>query len=254
MASEKDAIFAGMDAYAVKGLGSELMGDAAEDDGSLRASLPSIACPTTVIVGEHDHPMVDQAPALAGRGGRRPADRHPRGVPLAAAHARRGVAGGRRGPSGLGGDRRGSAVTDASPPQAGDRIELAGTDVAIPPLGVGTWAWGDKGTWGMGGYDQSLTEATIREAWEASIEAGVVLFDTAEVYGGGESERIIGRLLAADPGVRNRVVIASKFMPSPWKVNVRAALLSAARHSRERLGTDVIDLYQIHGPDLAALP
>ena len=43
---------------------------------------------------------------------------------------------------------------------AGDRIELAGTDVAIPPLGVGTWAWGDKGTWGMGGYDQSLTEAT----------------------------------------------------------------------------------------------
>jgi aryl-alcohol dehydrogenase-like predicted oxidoreductase len=139
-------------------------------------------------------------------------------------------------------------VSDASPPQAGDRIELAGTDVAIPPLGVGTWAWGDKGTWGMGGYDQSLTESTIREAWDASIEAGVVLFDTAEIYGGGESERIIGRLLAADPAVRNRVVIASKFMPSPWKVNVRAALLSAARRSRERLGTDTIDLYQIHGP------
>ena len=139
-------------------------------------------------------------------------------------------------------------MSDASPPQAGDRIELAGTDVAIPPLGVGTWAWGDKGTWGMGGYDQSLTESSIREAWEASIAAGVVLFDTAEIYGGGESERIIGRLLAADPGVRNRVVIATKFMPSPWKVNVRAALLSAARKSRERLGIDAIDLYQIHGP------
>jgi aryl-alcohol dehydrogenase-like predicted oxidoreductase len=139
-------------------------------------------------------------------------------------------------------------VSDTSPPQAGDRIELAGTDVAIPPLGVGTWAWGDKGTWGMGGYDQSLTEATIREAWDASIEAGVVLFDTAEVYGGGESERIIGRLLAADPGVRKRVVIATKFMPSPWKLNVHAALLTAARASRERLNTDVIDLYQIHGP------
>jgi aryl-alcohol dehydrogenase-like predicted oxidoreductase len=139
-------------------------------------------------------------------------------------------------------------VSDTSPPQAGDRIELAGTGVAIPPLGVGTWAWGDKGTWGMGGYDQSLTETSIREAWEASIDAGVVLFDTAEIYGGGESERIIGRLLAAEPGVRNRVIIASKFMPSPWKVNVRAALLSAARHSRERLGTDTIDLYQIHGP------
>jgi aryl-alcohol dehydrogenase-like predicted oxidoreductase len=139
-------------------------------------------------------------------------------------------------------------VSDASPPQAGDRIRLAGTEIDIPPLGVGTWAWGDKGTWGMGGYDQSLTEATIRDAWEASIAAGVVLFDTAEIYGGGESERIIGRLLAANPGVRNQVVIASKFMPSPWKVNVRAALLSAARASRQRLGIDVIDLYQIHGP------
>ena len=139
-------------------------------------------------------------------------------------------------------------MTDAAPPQASDRITLAGSDVAIPPLGVGTWAWGDKGVWGMGGYDQSLTESTIRDAWEASIEAGVVLFDTAEVYGKGESERIIGRLLAADPSVRDQVVIASKFMPSPWKVNVHAALLSAARKSRERLGVGTIDLYQIHGP------
>ncbi len=139
-------------------------------------------------------------------------------------------------------------MTDAAPPQASDRIALAGSDVTIPPLGVGTWAWGDKGVWGMGGYDQSLTESTIRDAWDASMEAGVVLFDTAEVYGHGESERIIGRLLAAEPGVRDRVVIASKFMPSPWKVNVRAALLSAARGSRERLGVGTIDLYQIHGP------
>ena len=51
-------------------------------------------------------------------------------------------------------DVSGRRVSDAPPPQAGDRVELAGTDVAIPPLGVGTWAWGDKSTWGMGGYDQ----------------------------------------------------------------------------------------------------
>jgi aryl-alcohol dehydrogenase-like predicted oxidoreductase len=142
----------------------------------------------------------------------------------------------------------GPAVTGATPPQATDRIILAGSDVAIPPLGVGTWAWGDKGVWGMGGYDQSLTESTIHDAWEASIEAGVVFFDTAEVYGSGESERIIGRLLASDPTVRSSVVIATKFMPSPWKVNVHARLLSAARQSLERLGCDTIDLYQIHGP------
>ncbi len=137
---------------------------------------------------------------------------------------------------------------DRTPPRAGDRIALAGSDVTIPPLGVGTWAWGDKSTWGMGGYDASLTESSIREAWEASIEAGVVLFDTAEVYGGGESERIIGRLLAADPPVRERVVVATKFMPSPWKLDVQRSLLAAARASCERLGTGSIDLYQIHGP------
>ena len=139
-------------------------------------------------------------------------------------------------------------MSDVAPPQAGDRIALAGTGVTIPPLGVGTWAWGDKGTWGMGGYDTSLTEESVAEAWDACIGAGVVLFDTAEVYGGGESERIIGRMIAREPTVRPRVVIATKFMPSPWKVNVKAALLSAARRSVERLGIETIDLYQIHGP------
>jgi pimeloyl-ACP methyl ester carboxylesterase len=54
-----------MDAYAVKALGGALLGDVADDAGSLRADLPSVTCPTTVIVGEHDHPLVDQAPALA---------------------------------------------------------------------------------------------------------------------------------------------------------------------------------------------
>ena len=62
---QKDAIFAGMDAYAVKGLGMELWTEIPDGAGSLRSRLPSITCPTTVVVGEHDHPLVEQAPALA---------------------------------------------------------------------------------------------------------------------------------------------------------------------------------------------
>ena len=62
---QKDAIFAGMDAYAVKGLGMELWTEIPDGDGSLRSRLPSITCATTVLVGEHDHPLVGQAPALA---------------------------------------------------------------------------------------------------------------------------------------------------------------------------------------------
>lgn len=133
-------------------------------------------------------------------------------------------------------------------PQPTDRIPLAGSDISVPPLGVGTWAWGDTATWGMGGYDTSLTMESIHDAWEACLEAGVVLFDTAEIYGKGESERILGGLLAEDPSVRSRVVIASKFMPSPQKLNVVAALRTAAQASLERLGIEAIDLYQIHGP------
>ena len=129
-----------------------------------------------------------------------------------------------------------------------DGYVLAGSDVTIPPLGVGTWAWGDKSTWGMGGYDATLTEDTIRDAWQASIDAGATFFDTAEVYGDGESERIIGRLLAEDPDRPKAVHLATKFMPMPWKLDVKGALLDALKASLDRLGVDSIDLYQIHGP------
>jgi pimeloyl-ACP methyl ester carboxylesterase len=65
--AEKDAIFAGMDAYAIKALGSAILGS----DGvtSVRDRLGEITCVTTVLVGEHDHPLVDQAPEVAARVG-----------------------------------------------------------------------------------------------------------------------------------------------------------------------------------------
>ena len=129
-----------------------------------------------------------------------------------------------------------------------DGFVLAGSDVRVPALGVGTWAWGDRSTWGMGGYDTDLTSASIEEAWAASIDAGVTLFDTAEVYGKGESERIIGGLLKDDPTRAASVVIATKFMPQPWKLDVKGALLRSLRASLERLGVPAVDLYQIHGP------
>lgn len=127
-------------------------------------------------------------------------------------------------------------------------VTFAGCDTAVAPLGVGTWAWGDRGVWGMGSYDESLTEASIAEAWEASITNGVTLFDTAEVYGDGESERIIGRLIAADPSRRASLVLATKFMPLPQKFSVASELRASLEASLERLGVDHVDLYQLHGP------
>lgn len=126
-------------------------------------------------------------------------------------------------------------------------VTFPGCETPTAPLGVGTWAWGDKSTWGMGGYDEGLTEATIAEAWEASLAAGVTLFDTAEVYGRGESERIIGRLLAGSDR-RDSLVLATKFMPLPYKLNVKRAVRAALEGSLERLGVEGVDLYQLHGP------
>jgi aryl-alcohol dehydrogenase-like predicted oxidoreductase len=67
------------------------------------------------------------------------------------------------------------------------------------------------------------------------------------MYGNGESERIIGRLLRGDPAHRDRVVVATKFMPFPWRTPFAAALMSSLRASLERLGLPWVHLYQIHG-------
>lgn len=127
-------------------------------------------------------------------------------------------------------------------------VMFPGNTRAVAPLGVGTWAWGDRTIWGMGGYDHALTEPAIRGAWESAIDAGVVLFDTAEVYGGGESERIIGRLIAEREGGAGDLFIATKFLPHPLKFDVRRAMRDALCRSLERLGLESVDLYQLHGP------
>lgn len=133
-------------------------------------------------------------------------------------------------------------------PGTDETITFPGSDRPTAPLGVGCWAWGDRSTWGHGGYDTSMSEQTIAEALDASLAAGVTLLDTAEVYGDGESERIIGRMLAEDPTRRERVVLATKFMPMPWKLNVGSAMRRSLEASLARLGLERVDLYQIHGP------
>jgi aryl-alcohol dehydrogenase-like predicted oxidoreductase len=122
-----------------------------------------------------------------------------------------------------------------------ETISIGASDLRVVPLGVGTWAWGDRFFWGYGqGYNQS----DIVAAFQASLKAGIRLFDTAEIYGMGISERILGQLSRT---TENKIVIASKFMPFPWRLSARS-LRGALRASLQRLGIDRIDLYQIHWP------
>ena len=129
-----------------------------------------------------------------------------------------------------------------------DRFTLAGSDVSISPLGVGTWAWGDRSTWGMGGYDGDLTRDSIREAWNASIDAGVTLFDTAEIYGRGRASGSSGSCWPGILGEQHRQwwPASSCRRRGSCRCGVRCTRRYAPRSTR--LGLPAVDLYQIHGP------
>jgi len=118
-------------------------------------------------------------------------------------------------------------------------IRLGKTEILLPPLGVGTWQWGDTLVWG---YGKGYSEADLRAAFEASVQQGVTFFDTAEVYGFGRSERFLGQFVRE--GTRP-VVIATKFFPYPYRLSAKS-LSRALQGSLRRLGLPRIDLYQIH--------
>ena len=114
-------------------------------------------------------------------------------------------------------------------------------------IGLGTWAIGG---WQWGGTNEAESIATVR----AAIERGITLIDTAPVYGFGRSEEIVGKALA-EGGLRDRVQIATK-VGLAWQDGVvyrdsrPARLRREVEDSLRRLRTDVIDLYQVHWPDL----
>jgi aryl-alcohol dehydrogenase-like predicted oxidoreductase len=124
---------------------------------------------------------------------------------------------------------------------SGDTINLGTSDLYVAPLGVGTWSWGDTLFWG---YGQGYGKSDVAAAFHASRNAGITLFDTAEIYGTGTSERILGQLADA---VEQPIVIASKFMPYPWRLSAKS-LRGALDASLKRLQIERIDLYQVHFP------
>lgn len=122
-----------------------------------------------------------------------------------------------------------------------DQRQLGASSIVVPSLGVGVWSWGDRRFWG---YGQSYTRADISQAYKACLDVGLNFFDTAEIYGNGESERILGECIREDG---RSVIIASKFAPLPTRISADA-LPRALDASLERLKVETIDLYQIHWP------
>ena len=115
--------------------------------------------------------------------------------------------------------------------------KLGNSDLEVSVLAFGSWQLGDPGYWGEDA--QADAAATV----DVALDAGINLFDTADSYGNGESERVLGKLLGAR---RDQVLIASKMLPNPELGPEQ--IRKACEASLERLGTDRIDLYQIHWP------
>ena len=127
-----------------------------------------------------------------------------------------------------------------------DRIRLGRSVLKVPRLGVGAMTWGSpsgRSRWGPAKLAYGGTPGPEEEqlAFEASLSAGVDLFDTAAMYGGGASEQRLGELAEGQ-----RAVIATKFPPG-WR-STAEALPDALDQSLTRLRRSTIDLYQHHFP------
>src|SRR3979411_2450937 len=121
---------------------------------------------------------------------------------------------------------------------------LGRTGVSVSKLCLGAMMFG---AWGESDHDESI------RIIHAALDAGINFIDTADVYSAGESEEIVGKALAG--GRRDNVVLATKFHgpmgggPNE-RGNSRRWIMREIDNSLRRLGTDWIDLYQVHRPEL----
>ena len=124
------------------------------------------------------------------------------------------------------------------------RLSSQGPEISA--IGFGAWeAGGDM--WGP-----NPPEDEVVGAMRTALDAGVTWIDTAEVYGRGTSEELVGRAVA---GRRDEVFLATKVAPQPSGSGFRAEeVREACLGSLKRLGIDWIDLYQLHWPDGTGVP
>jgi len=116
-------------------------------------------------------------------------------------------------------------------------VLLGSSNLRVSVIAFGAWQIGDATFWGKS------DEKEVKEVIDYAIDIGINLFDTAEMYGSGESEAQLGRMI--DKGKRSKIIIATKVSPQNCHSE---QLIRSCEESLKRLNTDYIDLYQIHWP------
>lgn len=106
-------------------------------------------------------------------------------------------------------------------------------------MGLGAWQWGDRIVWQ---YGQGYGEEDVQKAFQVSVNEGIRFVDTAEVYGNGQSERMLGKFIRETD---QPILVATKFFPWPWRFTKRS-LTQALKGSLARMSIESVDLYQIH--------
>lgn len=122
---------------------------------------------------------------------------------------------------------------------------MTSDNLKIPPVALGTWAWGDSGEAGHGYFGSPLTRAGLEDIADKAHAAGFTLWDTAMVYGMGRSETVLGEVLKRY--ARSDYQLSTKFTPQAAGTG-DDPVADMLEQSLVRLGTDYIDLYWIHNP------
>ena len=115
----------------------------------------------------------------------------------------------------------------------------------IPKIALGAWSWGAGAAGGDQVFGNHLFEAELKPVFEKAMECGLNLWDTAAVYGEGTSERILGSFVKNVR--RDSIILSTKFTPQ-IAGSAPDAMQEMIDGSKERLHTDVIDVYWIHNP------
>ncbi|CAM9670094.1 unnamed protein product, partial [Ascophyllum nodosum] len=126
------------------------------------------------------------------------------------------------------------------------RVKLG--ELSVSPIGLGTWAWGNKLVWG---YDDSM-DAELQEAFNLCVREGINWFDTADSYGTGrivgQAERLLGKFVREYPGdarARRDLRIATKFAPYPYRIGSQS-IVRACDETLERVGANSLGMGQLH--------
>lgn len=116
----------------------------------------------------------------------------------------------------------------------------------LPRIALGTWSWGAGFAGGDRVFGNSLSEAQMKEVFDAALASGLTLWDTAAVYGMGSSESALGKLVRQHP--KGSVILSTKFTPQIADESAEKPVEAMLETSLQRLGVDHIDIYWIHNP------